>query len=85
MLNLRCYGELNDYLPAGNRHRLFTLFCDDRMQVIDVIENLRIPPQEVVLVLVNDQPVDTGYQPVHCDRISLFPLFRSILSPVTGT
>ena len=55
------------------------------MQVIDVIENLRIPPQEVVLVLVNDQPVDTGYQPVHCDRISLFPLFRSILSPVTGT
>ena len=61
---------------------MFTLFCDDGMPVIDVIDNLRIPPAEVVLVLANDQPVDIDYLPVSCDRISLFPLFRSITTPV---
>ena len=81
MISFRCYGELNDFLPAVHRHRLFTLFCDDGMPVKDVIDNLRIPLDEVVLVLADNQPVDFDYVPASHERISIFPLFRTIVPP----
>ena len=81
MISFRCYGELNDYLSPVNRHRLFTLFCEDGMPVEDVIDNLRIPLDEVVLVLADSQPVDFEYVPAGHERISIFPLFRSIVPP----
>lgn len=76
--SFRFYGELNDFVPPARRQVRFAHLFDGRASVKDLFEGLGVPHTEVDLILVNDAPVDFGYLVREADRISVFPVFRSI-------
>lgn len=74
----RFYAELNDFLPLHRRQVNFAHRLKERGSIKDVIEALGVPHTEVDLILVNDESVDFSYLVQDGDRISVYPLFRSI-------
>lgn len=82
-IQVRCYGELNDFLPAPRRQRAFSHTFSVRGSVKDALESLGIPHPEIDLILVNGEPVGFGRILAHGDRVAAFPLFRRL--DVTGT
>ena len=76
-IRVRCYEELNDFLPAARRKREFIVPFRDRTTVRDLVEALGVPPEEVDLVLVNGASVDFSTVMGPGDRISVFPVFET--------
>jgi uncharacterized protein with PIN domain len=74
---IRCYAELNDFLPRERRQVAFEHEWDGRVSVQDLLEGLGVPHGEVDLLLVNgessgfDRLVEDG------DRVAAFPVFES--------
>lgn len=79
---LRCYGSLNDFLPAARQQVAFTQPFVGRPSVKDTIEAAGVPHPEIDLVLVNGEPVDLAHRLDDGARIAVFPAFRSI--PLDG-
>ena len=80
---VRCYAELNDYLPEGRRQRdLDVPFCG-AANVGRLIAELGIPPAAVELVLVNGISSGLDRDLWNGDRISLYPMFEAFdVSPL---
>lgn len=76
-IRIRCYGELNDFLPTDRRQRDFTLSVKTPVTVAEVIESLGIPLAEVDLVMVNSQPVERSRRLCENDYISVYPTFET--------
>jgi len=74
---LRCYAELNDYLPARRRQRELVVPLSDAATVDGLIAGLGIVADAVEVVLVNGAscPLDQALQ--DGDRVSLYPMFES--------
>jgi uncharacterized protein len=74
---IRCYAELNDFLPRDRRQVAFERAWDGRVSVKDLLEGLGVPHGEVDLLLVNGESsgferlVDDG------DRVAAYPVFES--------
>ncbi len=74
---VRCYAELNDFLPRARRQVAFEHAWDGRVSVKDLLEGLGVPHGEVDLLLVNgessgfDRLVEDG------DRVAAYPVFES--------
>jgi hypothetical protein len=80
---VRLYGELNDSLHASLRQQQFTLCCRQESSVKAFITALGIPDTDVDLIIVNGESVDFSYAVQAQDRISVYPVFRSIdISPL---
>jgi hypothetical protein len=80
----RFYGELNDLLPSSRRGESFSHMFETAASVKDMIEAFGVPHTEVDLILVNGNPEAFSYLPQDGDRISVYPLFRSLyLSSLT--
>lgn len=83
---IRCYAELNDFLPAPLRRRAFTCTFTVPGSVKDALESLGIPHPEIDLILVNGAPAGFDRIIAHGDRIAAFPRFRCLdvsgISPV---
>ena len=77
-LSLRFYAELNDYLPIERQQRSFDLTINSQFTVVELLESFRVPYAEIDLVLANGKPVGFDYQLQSHDKISLYPIFRSI-------
>lgn len=77
-VTIRCYAELNDFLPRQRRYRSFTHPWPGRTSIKDLIESLGIPHTEIDLILVNGKSVDFSYLVQPGDRISVYPVFESI-------
>ena len=75
---IRCYGELNDLLPAGQRQRAVAQPLFLTRSVKDAIEALGVPHTEVDLILVNGEPVDLDHPLRSGDRVSVYPPFTSL-------
>ena len=75
---IRCYGELNDLLPAGQRQRAVAQPLFLTRSVKDAIEALGVPHTEVDLILVNGEPVDLDHPLRSDDRVSVYPPFTSL-------
>jgi len=75
---IRFYAELNDFLPKNKKHRSFNHELFGSPAVKDLIESLGIPHTEVDLVLINGVPVQFTQQVRSGDRISVFPIFKSV-------
>lgn len=75
---VRAYAELNDFLPPPARQRSFEVPLPLGATVRDLVAGLGIPPVEVDLVLVDDEPVDWSYRPRGGERIAIYPMFESI-------
>jgi len=76
-VRVRCYAELNDFLPAEHRQLDFDITFCDPASVGWLIAELGIPATRVEIVLVNgisgklDRNLEDG------DRVSLYPVFES--------
>ena len=75
---LRFYAELNDFLPAEDRHQPVERPVHGRPSIKDLIEAAGVPHTEVDLVLVNGESVDFAYPVRDGDRISVYPVFESM-------
>jgi uncharacterized protein with PIN domain len=75
---IRCYEELNDFLPAAWRKRERELELGPPAPVRHLIETLGVPHTEVELVLVNGVSVDLDYRVADGDRISVYPMFEAL-------
>ena len=62
-VKIRCYAELNDFLPSERRQQAFTLTLKLPLTIAELIEFLGIPLSEVDLVLVNGHPAERGHPP----------------------
>ena len=69
----RFYDELEELLPQHQRGCSFTYEFNGRQSVKHLIEALGVPHTEIGRILVNDGPVDTGYQVQEADRVQVYP------------
>lgn len=85
-VEIRCYAELNDFLPRPRRQRAFAHAYSMAGSVKDTLESLGIPHPEIDLILVNGEPAGFDRLLATGDRVAAFPLFRrldvSAVSPV---
>lgn len=82
--HIRFYAELNDLLPPPRRGEGFVHTFEIAASVKDVIEALGVPHTEVDLILVNGESVAFSCLVRDGDRISVYPVFRSVdVKPLT--
>lgn len=74
---VRCYAELNDYLPQEQRQRDLRLPLSGAATVGHLIDRLHIPPTAVEVALVNGISAKLDRNLREGDRVSLYPLFES--------
>lgn len=87
-IRLRCYEELNEYLPAEKRKRWFEYALETPAAVGDVLTALGIPLDQVDLVLADGVPVDFSHRVSGDEAFSIYPVFEafdiSSLTPLAG-
>ncbi len=76
-IHLRCYEELNEFLPKEKRKVQFTHTIPVQTSVKDLIESFNIPHTQVQMILLNGEQEDFSYVVQNNDRISIFPYFHS--------
>jgi uncharacterized protein with PIN domain len=74
----RFYEELNDFLPASRKKKLFMHEFRDNPAVKDIIESFGVPHAEIDLILVNEISVNFSYRIKDGDHISVYPVFESL-------
>ena len=77
-VELRFYAELNHFIAPARRGRDSSYTAAPHESLKHSIESLGVPHTEVARVLVNGEPVDLDYRPREGDRISVFPVFRTL-------
>jgi hypothetical protein len=83
-VSIRCYEELNDFLPQTRHKRDFTVWLEEPRSIERLIDSLGVPPAEVDLVLINGESVPFSYIVQDQDRVSLYPIFETFdISTVT--
>ncbi len=76
-IHLRCYEELNEFLPKEKRKVQFTHTIPVQTSVKDLIESFNIPHTQVQMILVNGWQEDFSYVVQNNDRISIYPYFHN--------
>lgn len=74
---LRCYAELNDFLPPARRQREFDLDFVAPAPLRHLAQIAGIPHTEIALALCNGDPVDLEHHVHDGDRLSLYPQFAT--------
>ena len=82
-VNIRFYGELNDYLSPLHQMTTFRLLIKQNQTTGVILDLLGVPFTVVDLILANGSPVDFSYVVQANDRISVYPQFHAIdISPL---
>jgi hypothetical protein len=82
-ITVRCFAELNDFLPSGQKQIPFTLTVKEPVTVGEVAVILGIPLSEVDLVTVNGTPTGRSYRPLDHDYLAIYPVFENFdISPL---
>ena len=76
-VTVRCYAELNDFLPPGRRQAAFESACDRGRSVKDLLEGLGIPHTEIDLLLINGEPAGFEARLTDGDRVAAYPVFEA--------
>lgn len=74
----RFYGELNDFLSPDSRGKQAKRHFDVIGPVKDLIESFGVPHTEVDLILINGEPVGFAHSVRDGDRVSVYPVFKSL-------
>jgi uncharacterized protein with PIN domain len=83
-VHVRCYAELNDFLPDTRRQREFRYQFCGTPSVKDTIEAIGVPHTEVDVILVDGKSVDFSHRLHGGERVAVYPVFeRYDVSPVT--
>ncbi len=77
-VEIRCYGELNDFLPLSQRQQAFAHAFTVPGSVKDALESLGVPHPEIDLILVNGEPAEFGRLLAPGDRVAAYPRFRRL-------
>lgn len=72
----RFYEELNDYLPEGKRKVRFEYSFSEAISLQEALQSMEIPPDEIDLILVNQQSEGLDYMLQDGDSISIYPVFE---------
>ncbi len=75
---VRCYEELNQYLPAECAKKDFSHPCRPGMTLGDLLGELGVPESEVDLALIDGESVGLGIILRGGERVSLYPIFESL-------
>jgi len=76
-VTVRCYAELNDFLPASRRQVAFEADCQSGGSVKDLLEGLGIPHTQIDLLLVNGEPAGFDARLATGDRIAAYPVLEA--------
>ena len=76
-IHLRCYEELNEFLPSEKRKVQFIHTIPVQTSVKDLIESFNIPHTQVQMILVNGEQEDFSYIVQENDRIGVYPFFHT--------
>lgn len=76
-ITIRCYAELNDFLPTKRKFKSFELAIKTPVIAAEAIESLGIPLSEVDLILVNSKPAERNQRLYENDYVSVYPIFES--------
>jgi hypothetical protein len=80
----RFYEELNDFLPAERRKRLFSYRFRGTPSVKDAIQAIGVPHSAVDLILVDDEPVGFAHRLRGDERVAVYPAFERLdIGPVS--
>ncbi|WP_462330092.1 Mut7-C RNAse domain-containing protein [Thiohalocapsa halophila] len=74
---LRCYAELNEYLPEQWRRRDIPVRFKPPLTVAALLDKLDIPPSAVELVLLDGQSAGLEATVDEGARVSLYPVFEA--------
>ncbi len=77
-IHLRLYEELNDFLPSDKRKRRFAFTLDRAATVKQLLSCLKVPHDQVELVLVNGDSVGFSHRLKDGDSVSVYPVFESL-------
>lgn len=77
-VSFRFYAQLNDFLSPLRRHRRFRYEVAGPASIKDAIEAIGVPHPEVDLMVVDRTAVDFTYRLRGGDRVSVYPVFRTI-------
>lgn len=77
-VNLRIYGDLNKIIWKKHVEKDVSLQINSTHSVKDLVESLGIPHGEVGLILVDGEVEDFTRKIYGGERISVYPVFRSI-------
>lgn len=76
-IQVRCFAELNDYLPNHQRYNTFSLSVSQPCSVQHLVDLINIPSVNIDLVLVNGQSVTLEYVLQENDLVSIYPIFET--------
>jgi len=76
-ITVRCFAELNDFLPAGQKQTPFALTLNEPVTVAEIAEILGIPLSEIDLVTVNGTPAGRSHRPLENDYVAIYPVFEN--------
>lgn len=74
---VRCYAELNEFLPPGRRQRDWAVGFVAPAPVRHVLQLAGVPPTEVELVLRNGRTVALSAVIGDGDRLAVYPVFEA--------
>jgi uncharacterized protein with PIN domain len=77
-VEVRCYEELNYFLPPELRKRSFRWPLGPGQTVKSLVEAIGVPHTEVDLALVNGQSVGFRHRLADGDRLAVYPVFESL-------
>jgi uncharacterized protein with PIN domain len=82
LCEVRCYGELNDFLPPERRHRAFPVQCSTPRSVKDILEAVGVPHTELRFVLVDGEPAALPHVVRGDCRLAAYPAcYQTNLAP----
>ena len=83
-VSIRCYAELNDFLPPNRVFVIFPLSLPPHSLLKDIANKIGIPTSLIDLILVNNKPVPLSYHVEENDRVAFYPVFETFdISSVT--
>jgi uncharacterized protein len=75
------FGDLNDFLPDGQRNQVIVQDVAEHTSVKHQIESVGVPHPEVAAILVNGRPADFSYRLRDGDRVEVYPYGMTHLLP----
>ena len=76
-IHLRLYEELNEFLPMDLRKRRFAYRVNGNTTVKGLLAKVKVPQDQVELVLVNGDSVGFSHRLRADDSVSVYPVFES--------
>lgn len=77
-IEVRCYAELNDFLPRARRNRTFAHRFSGTPSVLDTIEAIGVPHTEIDVILVDDRSVRFDHRLRGGERVAVYPTFERL-------